>query len=380
VKRITMKRIYWRPRVVSTNALLVIAATAMAAMVVVEAFPERRSEAHLQQMLEASQLSNEAMELLRSERKRRRLPIDPIADPSGSGLIGVAMSEITSNTGNLLAKQTTVNPNWAAVGVRLLHEAGVREGNTIAVGLSGSFPALNVSLYAAMATLRLEPIVISSVSASQWGANHPKFLWLDMERVLYDHKLVPFRSAAASFGGAEDRATGLSEEGLKLMGRAIARSKLPLIEPQNYAESVVERMAIYRDKAAGKPIRAYLNVGGGTSSVGTRRSKFAFQPGINRRTPPRAALIDSVMARFLDEKVPVIHFLQVNRMAERFGLPVSPQVLPPIGTGQVFLQRRYNPWLTLGSLSLVVGSLFLFIRSGRGRMALQSARKEEGQF
>lgn len=375
-----MKRIYWRPRVVSTNALLVIAATALAALVVVEAFPEPRSEMHLQQMLEASRLSNEAMDLIRRERERRRLPIDPIADPADSGLIGVAMSEITSNTGNLLAKQTTVNPNWAAVGVRLLREAGVREGDTVAVGLSGSFPALNVSLYAAMATLRLEPIVISSVSASQWGANHPKFLWLDMERVLYDHKLVPFRSVAASLGGAEDRAAGLSEGGLKILRRAVARSKLPMIEPENYAESVVERMAIYRDKAAGKPIRAYVNVGGGTSSVGTRRSKFAFQPGINRRTPPRAALIDSVMARFLDEGIPVIHFLQVNRMAARFGLPVSPQTRPPVGTGQVFLQRRYNPWLTLGSLSLVMGSLFLFIRSGRGRMALQSARRAEEQL
>jgi poly-gamma-glutamate system protein len=198
-----------------------------------------------------------------------------------------------------------------------------------------------------------------------------------MERAVHRNELIPFRSVAASLGGAEDRAAGLSEEGLALLRRAIARSKVPLIDPENYAESVVERMAIYRDRAADKPIRAYLNVGGGTSSVGTKRSKFAFQPGINRRKPPRAALIDSVMARFLDEDVPVIHFLQVNRMAQRFGLPVSPQVRPAVGTGQVFLQRRYNPWLTAGSLSLVVGSLFLFIRSGRGRMALQSARKEE---
>ena len=83
-------------------------------------------------------------------------------------------------------------------------------------------------------------------------------------------------------------------------------------------------MALYREHAGSRPIRAYVNVGGGTSSVGTRRAKFAFQPGINRRTPPRAALIDSVMARFLDEGVPVIHFLQVNRMAQRYGLPLSP--------------------------------------------------------
>jgi poly-gamma-glutamate system protein len=368
-----VKRIYWRPKSASSNALLVIAATAVAAVTVVEVFPERTSELYLQQMLEASSLSSEAMKVIRAERERRRISVDPIADPTGSGLIGVAMSDITSNTGNLLAKQTTINPNWAAVVIQLLHEADVREGDTVAVGLSGSFPALNVSLYAAMATMRLEPLVISSVSASQWGANHPKFLWLDMERALNEKKLIPFRSIAASFGGAEDRAAGLSDEGLALLRRAIKRNKLPLIEPENYAESVAERMAIYRDHAGGKPIRAYLNVGGGTSSVGTRRSKFAFQPGINRRTPPRAALIDSVMARFLDEDIPVIHFLQVNRMAERFGLPVSPQVIPPVGTGQVFLQRRYNPVLAAGGLFVVLAALVLFVRSGRGRLALQSA-------
>ena len=375
-----MRRIYWRPTGVSTNELLVIAAIALAAIVVVEAFPERTSEIYLKQMLEASQLAGDAMDALHAERVRRRIPIDPIADPAGSGLIGVAMSEVTSNTGNLLAKQTTINPNWAAVAIQLLREAGVQEGDTVAVGLSGSFPAMNVCLYAAMEVMHLEPIVISSVSASQWGANVPKFLWLDMERVLYDKKILTVRSSAASLGGAEDRAAGLSEDGISRLKRAIARSKLPLIDPENYAESVVERMAIYRDLARGKPIRAYINVGGGTSSVGTKRSKYAFQPGVNRRTPPRAALIDSVMARFLDEGIPVIHFLQVNRMAQRYGLPVSPQVRPQVGTGKVFLQRRYNPWLAFGALCLVIGNLFLFMRSGRGRMALESGHKRESRL
>ncbi len=375
-----MKRIYWRPKGVSSNALLVIAATAIAALIVVEAFPERTSEVYLQQMLEASQLSAEAMNVLRRERERRNIRIDPIADPTDSGLIGPPMSSITNNSGNLLAKQTTINPNWAAVAVQLLREAGIQEGDTVAAGISGSFPGINVSLYAAMATLRLEPIIISSATASQFGANDPRFLWLDMERVLHARKIFPFKSVAASFGGAEDRAAGISEAGMALLRRGIARSRLPLIDPENYAASVVERIAIYRDQAAGKPIRAYINVGGGTSSVGTRRSKFAFQPGINRRTPPRAALIDSVMARFLDDRKPVIHFLQINSMARRYGLPVSPQVRPPVGTGQVFLQRRYNPWLAAGALAVVMASLFLFISSGRGRMALQSARKEEKQL
>ena len=274
-----MKHLYWRPRGVSTNALLIIAAIAVSSLTLVESFPERSGERDLQQMLDAASLSKEAIRVLRAERERRKILLDPIADPAGSGLIGVAMSEVTSNKGNLLAKQTTINPNWAAVAVALLQEAGVREGDTVAVGLSGSFPGLNVSIYAAIATLRLEPIIISSVSSSQWGANHKRFLWLDMEKALNQQKLVSFRSAAASFGGAEDRATELSEEGLGLLRKAVARSRLPLIEPESYAESVAERMAIYRDVAAGKPIRAYINIGGG--------NVLSRHPSLQVRVPTR---------------------------------------------------------------------------------------------
>jgi poly-gamma-glutamate system protein len=372
-----MKRVYWRPKGVSTNAMLVIAAISTAAIGITEGFPEATSEAHLQQMLEASQLAGAALDEIKKERVRLKIPIEPIADPAGSGLIGVSISDITTNTGNLLAKQTTVNPNWAAVAVQLLHEAGVREGDTVAVGVSGSFPGLNVAVYAALASMKAQALVISSVSASQWGANHPRFLWLDMEKLLFEKRVFPYRSIAASMGGAEDRAAGLSEDGRALLLRAMKRSGLPLIEPESYAESVVERMALYRQHAEARPIAAYVNVGGGTSSVGTRRSKFAFKPGVNTATPPRAALIDSVMARFLDEGTPVIHFLQVNRMAERYGLPVSPQVRPPVGAGLVFLQQRYNPWLASAALAVVVASLFLFVRSGRGRMALQSTRPDD---
>jgi poly-gamma-glutamate system protein len=375
-----MKRVYWRPRGVSSNALVLIAAIAIASILVVESFPERTSQAYLQQMLEASKLANEAFTAIKRERGRRRIGIDPIADPSESGLIGIAMSDVTSAHGNLLAKQTTVNPNWAAVAVHLLREAGVKEGDTVAVGVSGSFPALNVAVYAALATLHLDAIVISSASGSQWGANHPKLLWLDMERVLYERKIFPYRSAAVSLGGAEDRAIGMSEKGLASLQRTIGRTGLRMIDPANYAESVVERLAIYRGAAGDKPIRAYINIGGGTSSVGTSRAKFAYEPGVNTRTPPKAALIDSVMARFLDQGIPVIHFLKINHMAQRYGLPLYPQTLPEVGTGQVFLQRRYNPWLAGGALLGLLASLFLFVRSGRGRMVFQTQRHDEAQM
>jgi poly-gamma-glutamate system protein len=47
-------------------------------------------------------------------------------------MIGLATSPITSTTGYLKVKQTTVNPNWAAVLVDMLKRAGVKEGDAIA--------------------------------------------------------------------------------------------------------------------------------------------------------------------------------------------------------------------------------------------------------
>ncbi len=118
-----MKRVYWRPKGISNNALLVIAAIAIAAISIVEAFPEPTSEVYFQQMLEASELAASALTELRVERDRKRLKIDPIEDPTDSGLIGFPVTEINTNSGTLLAKQTTINPNCLAVVVELLREA-----------------------------------------------------------------------------------------------------------------------------------------------------------------------------------------------------------------------------------------------------------------
>ena len=90
---------------------------------------------------------------------------------------------MTSLPGHLGSKQTSINPNFAAVVVGMLKDAGVQEGDCVAVGCTGSFPAMNVAVYSALETLRARPIVICSAGSSQYGANTPDLLWIDMERL-----------------------------------------------------------------------------------------------------------------------------------------------------------------------------------------------------
>lgn len=383
-----MKKVIWRPKVVSRPALMLIALLSGIGMVMVERYKPIDTSDY-QQKLQASELANKAMDRIYRERVQRGPEIDPEFDLSQSGLIGLPMSSVTSVHGVLISKQTSINPNFAAVIVEMLKRAGVEEGDYVAVGLSGSFPALNICTYAAIETLGLKPIVISSCSASEWGANIPDFLWIDMEGVLVGHTFTT-RSDAVTIGGFEDRGVGLSPEGLADIERSIIRSGIPKItaEDLSFTAHVDARMALYDQNAGTSPIKAYINVGGGSASTGRSIGKTFFQPGLNlrvkERIPPEA---DGVMARFMQRGVPLIHLVQITQLAERYLstghlAPDVPSVIPPttkpkVGEGAIYQQRDYSKLGAATLLALIVLSLYGFIRSDIGFRLLQGSRSRK---
>jgi len=372
-----VKKIYWRPHRISNMALALITLLALGSFISVEVFKVKRRQTYYKEKMTAARLARNAFEVIKAERLRRKIPIDLEADPAQSGLIGVSMSPVTTDTGFLPAKQTSVNPNFAAVLVHLLKLAGVKEGDLVAVGPSGSFPALNIAAYAAIQTLKLKPIIISSASASQWGANVPDLLWIDMERILHERHLFGFRSVAASRGGADDRGFGMSKEGRQFLDEAIRRNGLQVVEVKAIQDSVNRRMQIFEEQAGGAPIKVYINIGGGTASVGTTVGKKLYKPGLNRTAPRGAGVIDSVMNRFANEGIPVIHMVYVTELAQRYGLAIQPVALRPIGEGKVFAKAEYNTWLAVALLVLIVVAMFAFIRMDIGFRILRPGGPEK---
>lgn len=363
---------FWQPRRLGRPGLVVVAALAALAVFVVETQRvEVRPPDHALK-LRAARRAEEALAVVRRARlAATRRPIDPETDPTGSGLIGLLMSEVTSNSGRLAAKQRSLDPNFAAVVVALLGRAGVERGDVVAVGFTGSFPALNVSVMAALDVVGARPIIISSNAASQWGANDPDFLWVDWERTLVDERVFGFRSAAMTIGGIEDRGLGMSDEGIATIARAIDAARVPRLPIQSYADSVERRVALYRELAGARPIKAYVNVGGGTTSVGTRVGKHTFKPGLNTRPPVVGAGIDSVMSRFAEEGVPVIHLVNLERLARRHGLERAGKGPPVVGQGKVFSREVYDARLAAIGLGVIAGALALLVRAERAREAGQ---------
>jgi poly-gamma-glutamate system protein len=370
-----VQKLYWRSARISRVMYVLASLIAVAVLAVAETFQETVVQPHFEEKLEAARLMQRAMEAIQNHRVRRIGPIDLEADPTNSGMLGLSSSLTTTNTGSLEAKRTTLNPNWAAVVVELLHEAGVQRGATIAIGVSGSFPALNLAAFSAAEVLDLEAISIASVGASSWGANIPNLTWLDMERVLADAGILSTRSVAASLGGTRDRAIGMPKTGRRRLREAIQRANLPFIETETDLDSIESRMALYREHAGDRYIEAYVNVGGSLASIGPKTVKRLYRPGLNVRLDPNAVHVDSVMKRFLRDGVPVVNLSKIVPLAEMYGLPLEPVALPQPGAGLVFERRGYNRLLVAGLLGFLFVSLWALLRLDVGsRIAVLSGR------
>jgi poly-gamma-glutamate system protein len=387
-----MKKIYWRPRAVSRTALVLIAIIALAGLLIVEQSKGPQNRPYYEEKNAAANKAQQALEVIKTARQTIGPPIEHAYDPAESGIIGLPMSPVTSVSGDITAKQTSANPNFAAVLVDMLKEAGVREGDVVAVACSGSFPALNIATYAAIETLGLKPIVISSAAASQFGANVPELLWIDMERILREQGVFAIKSVAASIGGYEDMGIGLTQEGLNMVQESIKRNDLPRLDTMidealkdgtlvasvdptalpakagvpSFEDNINMRLKLYEDEADGRPIKAYINIGGGTVSVGRSVGKKLFYPGLNLRPPGRIANLDGVMPRLINDGVPIIHLVQVAQLAERYGLPVAPTTAPEPSVGGVFTADDYNRPLVVAILGLIILSMYGFIRSDIG--------------
>lgn len=369
-----MKKLYWRPPGVSRRALVMIAILSVAAYVVVESFPVERKQPKYDSKLAAAVLARDCMAAIREEKQRRNIPIDPQFDPAGTGMMGVSISRVTSNVGTYTAKLTSTNPNFAGVMVHLLHQAGVKAGDPVAVGVSGSFPSLNVATFAALEIMKAKPVIIASASSSGWGANNEGYIWLDMEKTLRGRQLINFRSLAASRGSIDDRGVGMSNQGLAMLDEAMQRNGVEMLNPESLADSIEKRMAVYDTHS--KRYKAYINVGGGSASVGTHVGKKKFKSGLNTQVP-RGDVPDSVMLRFAKRDVPVIHISGIKELSARYDLPLEPKTQVTLGQSNVFRRSEYNPWLAGGGLGLIVLAMLAFIRFDLGARLLSAKRADD---
>jgi poly-gamma-glutamate system protein len=320
-----------------------------------------------EEMVSASRIMSEASVLLRDCRKETGLPLDVQNDINRTGLIGIKSSPITTSLGNLKAKRTTTNPNFAGLLVLLLKKAGVRQGDAIAVGASGSFPGLIVAVLSAAKAMGVEPLVISSLGSSQWGANQPRFNWLCMHRCLWKRGLFSRLPIAVSLGGSHDLGEDMPVEGRVILNRDMAEAGIPVIRDRNLVNNVDTRIRFYFRAAGERPIKAFVNVGGSWANLGTDSEVLRVKPGLARisRFPSRERR--GVLFQMASRGLPVIHLLYVRGLAQRYGLEWDPSPLPLPGEGDIYSRavEDQKSFLILSFAYLAFFCAFLALKLAR---------------
>ncbi len=322
--------------------------------------------------LEAAKLSALAAKAIKDYRLEKGIFIDPINDPNRTALIGQEYTLTTTDRGDVDSKLSSTNPNFSAVIVEILKEAETNAGEKVAVALTGSFPALNISLLSALETMNIEPIIITSIGASNWGANDPYFTWLDMEAVLNKANIYHHKSIAASLGGGMDIGRGLSPEGRQLIKDAIMRNNVELIEEEFLNKSIDKRIEIYKSNSVGKSIKAYINVGGGIASLGNSINGDLIPSGLSLLLPMKNYPVRGVIIKMANEDIPIIHLLNIKNLLKQYGLPESPVPLPEPGVGKVFVHQRYSMLITAIATSFLMIAISLVVYSDRKKHQLGS--------
>lgn len=348
----------WKIGAPSKITLISLAALSLVLFGVVEISKSPKRQKYYEEKFEASRLAYRAALVIKTLKLRHGIPVDLENDPNQTGLIGVHSSPITTGYGDIETKLTSTDPNFAAAIVRMLKISRLKEGDTVAVGLVGSYPALNITLLAAINVLKLEPIIITAVSSSPWGANLPDLTWLDMEKYLVQSDIFKHQSVAASIGGSNDNGRGLPLRGREIIEEAIQRNGVILIREDSLGMSISKRMEVYEKH--GRP-KAYINVGRGAASLGTNRGGILLQPGVYRHLKAKD-LPDGVIRRMVEKGVTIINLLRVEKLAERYRIPIAAIPLPSVGEGSLYYRDHYSPWVAAVCTVVLVFALIFLIR------------------
>ncbi len=153
---------------------------------------------------------------------------------------------------------------------------------------------------------------------------------------------------------------GLSPEGRNLITDAIRRNDVEFIDEEYLDNNIKKRMDIYKKLRGKHKIKAFINVGGGISVLGSTENDQFNPSGLTKSLPMMNYLTRGVLIRRAENKTSVIHLLNITQLAHKYGLPISPTPLPQPGEGEISIRKQYSMTLAV-ILTSVYSILIAFV-------------------
>lgn len=238
------------------------------------------------------------------------------SDPWGCGLIGVEWSGITTTLGDLSSKRTACNPAWAIQFSRWFSDLGLKPGDPVAIYSSASFPGLLLNTLVAAEMMELKPLLIVSLGASTWGANHPDIPWPVLATELRRGGFIHHRAEYYTLGAGDETGQGLAPEGVALLRNAADDAGVELLSASN-----LEKMTALKTKLLKRQqTRLLVSIGGSHANLGDAHEVLRLPAG---QVPATEAALagNGVIGEAMRNGIPVIHMLNLKSISSKTGIP-----------------------------------------------------------
>ena len=337
----------------ATLCLLLALAAALCGVFLTLATKKKTALPYAQTQLKAAERMAEAERALYDYVRQNDIPIEK-DDLNDTGLIGPEWTELTTSLGLLEAKRTALQPDFAALLVKYYQEAGLQPGDTVCIGMSGSFPGLGIASIAAANEMRLNVRVIASYGASMYGATRTALPIVRILDVARQAGLIEYDMLAVSPGGDFDQGYNLIYPNSREVIFALAREAgLTMIDEETIPASIQRRLAIYGDD-----VDCFVNVGGASANSGTSAYTLDFPNGLVLDPPKIPTTANrGLMYEYAARGVPVINMLNVRQLAADNGLPYDPVPLTHPGEGGVYCYIAYRLWIPALAAALMIAAL-----------------------
>ena len=323
--------------------------------------------------LSAAKTMEEAVAYIREDIISRGIPAEP-EDKDKIMLLGPEFTELTTTPGEVKDKRGCLNPNFAAALVRYFHDAGLKPGDTIAVGTSGSYPGFAIATLIGATKAGLKARVIASLGSSMHGATRVEYTIFDILTALKEGGFSDFELVGVSRGGKGDKGGGILEgmyyEGSAELAGDICRrfsekTGVPYIECDTLAESIARRMELFGDH-----VDMFVNVGGATVNNGAQIEGIPTFPSglvLKMEDIPKGD-VRGLCYEYAEKGLPILSLLYVKGLAEENGISYNPFPMAAPGEG-IVSEVQYNNGLLVASIActlLAIGIFIIGIAARRG--------------
>jgi poly-gamma-glutamate system protein len=280
-----------------------------------------------------------------------------------TGMIGAEYTAITTTIGNLDSKITSLDPNFAAVYIKMFSELSLDKGDEVVINISGSFPMLDISCIMAAEEYGLRPYLMASVGASSFGATNPAFTIFDMLEYLYDQKFTSSRINVVSLGGSNDVGENFGEfndyNDRNLIIDRINKSGITFLYEKDFDTNIEKRLQLIKESH--KNVKLFINIGGNSVGIGINENAFYKSNGIiyanKYKNINSSKKGEGLIGKFLKSGVNAIQMLNLKNIAANYGLEYGFNKLPDVGQGDLYYEKSYN--LTYPIIAVVVVVSFL---------------------